>query len=191
MWTYLSLNPYGVKVEENENGIRRFQINGDWKEETNETIHVCRISDSEDLKIISNAMSYNEISKSYDHSAEKCALIWFTPKGYVTKINDNTMNKVKNNKKYITLKKMIENEIGKRIVLLWMNNQDWSNELPKWNNAIKMRSPTLNRGVQIGVSKILKDKFKNELWTEMGLVSSSDSSAWALSSEKDRYMQQK
>lgn len=179
-WNNIGLNPYGVIVQENEQGIRRYQSSGGWLTETNETISVCRATTNEEIIIAAKAMSNINISKSYKHNASICALVWLTPKGVSVKINDNVIEKVKKHPKGIALKKHIENEIGKRVLFLWMAKSKWNNDLPKWSYTINMKSPTLNRGLQIGVAKIIQDRFNDDLWTEIGLINSSDSSCWIL-----------
>lgn len=184
MWKDIGINPYGIIVQENEYGIRRFKTTDGWKVEDNESIEVCRINNKDEIIVAAKAMSNLTISKYYEHNPFIYSIIWFTPKGIPTKINKNTIDKVKENKKAIILKKHIENELGKRVLFLWMNHVKWNDELPKWNYTIKMRSPTLLRGIQIGLAKLIKERYKEDLWTELGLLSSSDSSIWILPTEK-------
>lgn len=184
MWKDIAINPYGITVQENESGIRRYQTTEGWKIEDDESIEVCRIKNKNEIVVAAKAMSNLTISKYYEHNPFIYSIIWFTPRGISTKINETTIEKVKENKKAIILKKHIENELGKRVLFLWMNHVKWNDELPKWDYTIKMKSPTLLRGVQIGLAKLIKERYKDDLWTEIGLISSSDSSIWILPTEK-------
>lgn len=184
MWKDIAINPYGIKVQENNDGVRRYKTPNGWKIESNESIEVCRLKSKEEIIIAAKAMSNLTISKYYDHNPYVYSIIWFTPYGFQTKINEKTIEKVKENKKAIILKKHIENELGKRVLFLWMNHVKWNDELPKWDYTIKMKSPTLIRGIQIGLSKLIKERYKEDLWTELGILSSSDSSIWILPPEK-------
>lgn len=183
-WSDLALNPYGIKVQENEQGIRRYQVFGGWKLETTETIEVCRANNSHEIIIASKAMSDLLISKSYDHNPFKTALVWLTPKGTATNLSDKMIEKAKANKKAIMFQKFIENELGRRVLFMWMANAEWNENLPKWTYTINMKNPTLNRGMQIGLAKLINEKYSSDLWVELGLVNSSDSSTWVLPPEK-------
>lgn len=185
-WIDLGKNPYELKVQENEQGLRRVESVIGWVNENNENtgFMYCRNPDNKEINFIINSLSNPEIYKSFKNKISRAYIVWNTPYGKKTNLTDEMIRKVENltNSSWISFKENVIIALSENSIKSWVENKGWDYHLMVWNTFLNYPNATFNRGMQIGIANQIEKR--KEIWYEYGLVSNLDSSLWRISSLK-------